>query len=187
MSGEPAPSIFHTWESITSHVMQSELAQNIRMVNVRNTSLLQIPEDERLFVLQREAVRLQSFVGYWDNNQAAVTAQACAAAGFYYIGPGDRVRCAFCINVLKLWDKGDIPLDEHRSAFPDCPFMMNPYSCGNIPLALDNQPLWSPAPDPFSTGTVIVIIMNDYQGPLGRTSLTNLFCTLCIMQHLRHP
>lgn len=34
-------------------------------------------------------------------------------AGFFYEGPGDKVRCFWCDGALELWDEGDNPWAEH--------------------------------------------------------------------------
>ncbi|XP_032765844.1 baculoviral IAP repeat-containing protein 3 isoform X2 [Rattus rattus] len=46
-----------------------------------------------------------------------------AKAGFYYIGPGDRVACFACDGKLSNWDRKDDALSEHRRHFPSCPFL----------------------------------------------------------------
>ncbi|XP_066227464.1 baculoviral IAP repeat-containing protein 3 [Saccopteryx leptura] len=46
-----------------------------------------------------------------------------AKAGFYYIGPGDRVACFACGGKLSNWEPDDDPLSEHLRHFPTCPFL----------------------------------------------------------------
>ena len=46
-----------------------------------------------------------------------------AKAGFYYIGPGDRVKCGFCGGKLKQWLREDNPIEEHVKHFPECTFV----------------------------------------------------------------
>jgi hypothetical protein len=41
-------------------------------------------------------------------------------AGLYYVGPGDRVKCAFCGGKLKNWLPKDSAIKEHIRHFPDC-------------------------------------------------------------------
>ncbi|XP_055970898.1 baculoviral IAP repeat-containing protein 2 [Sorex fumeus] len=48
-----------------------------------------------------------------------------ARAGFYYIGPGDRVACFACGGTLSNWEPKDDAMSEHRRHFPDCPFLEN--------------------------------------------------------------
>uniref|UniRef100_F7H9H2 Baculoviral IAP repeat containing 2 n=1 Tax=Callithrix jacchus TaxID=9483 RepID=F7H9H2_CALJA len=48
-----------------------------------------------------------------------------ARAGFYYIGPGDRVACFACGGKLSNWEPKDDAMSEHRRHFPNCPFLEN--------------------------------------------------------------
>ncbi|XP_053564837.1 baculoviral IAP repeat-containing protein 7 isoform X1 [Bombina bombina] len=66
-----------------------------------------------------EARRLRSFQGW----EGAVPAAELARAGFFYLGPGDRVQCFYCGGVLRCWEPGDRPQVEHYKFFPDCPFV----------------------------------------------------------------
>lgn len=43
-----------------------------------------------------------------------------ARAGFYYIGRGDEVRCAFCKVEIMNWKEGDDPEQEHDRWAPHC-------------------------------------------------------------------
>lgn len=56
-----------------------------------------------------------------------------ALAGFYYIGPGDDVRCHFCRILINRWEQGDDVFKEHRRWSPSCPLI-----CGeqtdNVPI-----------------------------------------------------
>ena len=64
--------------------------------------------------------RLNSFKTVeWDPDLTAQPFEL-AMAGFYYIGPRDRVRCYACHGTLRRWDKDDVPMIEHRSHFPHC-------------------------------------------------------------------
>ena len=45
------------------------------------------------------------------------------AAGLYYVGPGDRVQCAWCHGRLYQWEEGDSPFGEHAKHFPQCSFV----------------------------------------------------------------
>ncbi|KAM5246408.1 baculoviral IAP repeat-containing protein 3-like [Ctenodactylus gundi] len=48
-----------------------------------------------------------------------------AKAGFYYIGPGDRVACFACGGKLSNWEPKDDAMSEHLRHFPSCPFLEN--------------------------------------------------------------
>nr|XP_028581985.1 baculoviral IAP repeat-containing protein 2 isoform X1 [Podarcis muralis]XP_028581986.1 baculoviral IAP repeat-containing protein 2 isoform X1 [Podarcis muralis] len=46
-----------------------------------------------------------------------------AKAGFYYIGPADKVACFACGGQLSNWEPKDNAMSEHRRHFPNCPFV----------------------------------------------------------------
>ncbi|KAM9296578.1 baculoviral IAP repeat-containing protein 7 [Gastrophryne carolinensis] len=81
--------------------------------------------------MRRERRRLRSFFHKW---RGAVSPQLLARAGFFYVGPADRVRCFCCGGVLRSWEPGDHPAGEHRKFFPSCPFVLG-REVGNVPLA----------------------------------------------------
>jgi hypothetical protein len=43
-------------------------------------------------------------------------------AGFYYIGPFDKVKCAWCNGMLYNWEECDIPSKQHIKHFPQCEY-----------------------------------------------------------------
>ncbi|XP_055349362.1 E3 ubiquitin-protein ligase XIAP-like [Paramacrobiotus metropolitanus] len=47
-----------------------------------------------------------------------------AAAGFYYEGRDDCVRCFHCGGALYAWDKDDVPWEEHAWTYPKCPYLV---------------------------------------------------------------
>ncbi|XP_054837585.1 baculoviral IAP repeat-containing protein 7 [Eublepharis macularius] len=68
-----------------------------------------------------EERRLRTFQCWPDS--AAVSPADLAAAGFFFVGPGDRVKCFCCGGVLYEWVAEDDPIEEHRKFFPMCPFI----------------------------------------------------------------
>ena len=46
-----------------------------------------------------------------------VTPEKLAKAGFFFVGPWDRVQCAFCYGKLEKWVLGDEPAHEHKKHF----------------------------------------------------------------------
>lgn len=46
-----------------------------------------------------------------------------ARNGFYYLGRGDEVRCAFCKVEIMKWVEGDDPAKDHQRWAPQCPFV----------------------------------------------------------------
>ncbi|XP_033922466.1 baculoviral IAP repeat-containing protein 7 [Melopsittacus undulatus] len=71
--------------------------------------------------MRNEARRLRTF-RQWPAD-SPVSPQDLARAGFYYLGPGDEVRCFCCSGILKDWVPGDCPVAEHRKYFPSCKFI----------------------------------------------------------------
>uniref|UniRef100_A0A8C9QTE8 RING-type E3 ubiquitin transferase n=1 Tax=Scleropages formosus TaxID=113540 RepID=A0A8C9QTE8_SCLFO len=72
--------------------------------------------------MRREEERFRTFQN-WPSD-APVTAMDLAKAGFYFLGPGDKVQCFCCGGVLRYWVHGDSPLGEHKRHFPTCRFVL---------------------------------------------------------------
>ncbi|KAM4031695.1 baculoviral IAP repeat-containing protein 7 [Anomaloglossus baeobatrachus] len=81
--------------------------------------------------MRRESSRLRSFTMWLG--PSTLCPHDLARAGFYYVGPGDRVQCFCCGGVLRCWEPGDEPQGEHRKFFPSCPFVLG-REVGNIPI-----------------------------------------------------
>ncbi|XP_022903791.1 death-associated inhibitor of apoptosis 2 [Onthophagus taurus] len=58
-----------------------------------------------------------------------------AKAGFYYTGRNETVKCFSCEIEISGWEFGDPVqvMGKHRSSSPQCPFVLNQSTCGNIP------------------------------------------------------
>ena len=93
--------------------------------------------------MKREKARFLTYCNWPRDNP--IQPQYLAAAGFYFVGPYDRVKCAFCNNVLRNWVAGDDPMDEHAKYCPECPLVqganVSGRNVGNIPIENDNEPL----------------------------------------------
>lgn len=74
-----------------------------------------------LNVMRHEWARYGSFKDFPAESPAMPI--RLAAAGFYHIGPADRVQCFSCQMVHGGWKIGDIPLDIHRRLSPGCKFL----------------------------------------------------------------
>lgn len=59
-----------------------------------------------------------------------------AAAGFYYTGMDDRVRCFECGVEICRWLRGDNPMADHQRWQDRCRFVRK-VACGNVPLGVD--------------------------------------------------
>ncbi|KAK7884182.1 hypothetical protein WMY93_027305 [Mugilogobius chulae] len=81
--------------------------------------------------MRRERDRFQTFQN-WPSD-APVTSAGLARAGFFFLGPGDKVQCFCCGGILRCWVHGDCPVTEHKKHFPTCNFILG-RTVGNIPL-----------------------------------------------------
>lgn len=77
--------------------------------------------DNSNFVI--DSVRLKSFRIQWP--LTSPTPEDLAAAGFYYLGDEDIVRCAFCGIEARKWGKEDNPMILHEKWTPSCRFIIN--------------------------------------------------------------
>ncbi|XP_075032812.1 baculoviral IAP repeat-containing protein 7 isoform X3 [Mixophyes fleayi] len=77
-----------------------------------------------------EVNRLRTFTA-WPGS-STLCPHELARAGFFYLGPGDRVQCFCCGGVLRCWEPGDKPQNEHLKFFPSCPFVLG-REVGNVP------------------------------------------------------
>lgn len=71
--------------------------------------------------LDGKSDRLKTFHEQWK--LSSPTAEDLATAGFYYLGIGDRVRCAYCGIEIGQWEKEDKPLKLHKKWSPSCPHL----------------------------------------------------------------
>lgn len=79
-----------------------------------------------------EEQRLRTFRD-WPGN-AAVESSRIAQAGFYFTGPGLGVTCFSCGCHISDWNYGDQVMTRHRTINPNCAFVRDPSSSGNIPM-----------------------------------------------------
>ena len=73
--------------------------------------------------LRDESVRLSTFYDWPERVASIVDPRDLAKAGMFYTGQTDRVQCIYCRGYLRNWVQGDVPADEHRRLFPDCPLV----------------------------------------------------------------
>ncbi|XP_076658287.1 death-associated inhibitor of apoptosis 1-like [Halictus rubicundus] len=90
-----------------------------------------------------EQARLQSFEN-WPVPYI-IEPKRLAAAGFYYTGEGDKVRCFECRAEIYKWVKGDEPMVEHQRHSERCRFIRK-INCGNVPIGVDPNTVLSPRP-----------------------------------------
>ncbi|EFN85667.1 Apoptosis 2 inhibitor [Harpegnathos saltator] len=65
--------------------------------------------------------RLRTFVGWPTDHKQ--TPEMLSAAGFYYTGTQDQVRCFHCDGGLRNWEPKDDVWSEHARWFPTCTFV----------------------------------------------------------------
>ncbi|XP_039655272.1 baculoviral IAP repeat-containing protein 7 isoform X2 [Perca fluviatilis] len=103
-----------------------------RMTDDRSTMLRILEQPE----MRREVERLRTFQN-WPAD-APVTSGDLAKAGFFFLGPGDKVQCFCCGGILRCWVHGDSPATEHKRHFPTCSFILG-RAVGNIPLQVGSS------------------------------------------------
>ncbi|GFN95718.1 baculoviral iap repeat-containing protein 7-like [Plakobranchus ocellatus] len=105
------------------------------LLNGSNSSIQMRPRNTANSIreLYDEKIRLATFEGCWSKDYPVVV-KDLARAGFYYVGPGDRVKCAFCQKTLQSWERGDVAEQEHRLIYPNCPFVLGRCNEINIPI-----------------------------------------------------
>ena len=116
---------------ILVNLRRPQVASNSPTISLESlsstSSLLNSSGDMRF-----EQERLRSFA-HWPKSDM-IQPSDLARAGMYFIGPGDRVQCAFCKGKLEGWIRGDNPLEEHRKHFgARCRFMQGA-QVGNVPI-----------------------------------------------------
>lgn len=67
-----------------------------------------------------EVSRLESFLNW---SIPFISKFELARFGFYYVGPGDMVKCFFCRVEIGLWEPNDNVLSEHLRWSPYCPLL----------------------------------------------------------------
>ena len=70
----------------------------------------------------------------WATVNAQGHCRDLAKDGFYYLGPGDKVRCEFCNLEVYEWDDGDQVHEEHKRFNSKCPLhsLSTAGSTGNV-------------------------------------------------------
>ncbi|KAM6157814.1 LOW QUALITY PROTEIN: baculoviral IAP repeat-containing protein 2-like [Rhynchocyon petersi] len=116
------PSLSPTLEHSGSfHSSYSDLSPN--PINSRGVEdLAPLKTDPFSYAMSTEEAR---FLSYKMWPLTFLSPLDLARAGFYYIGPGDRVACFACGGKLSNWEPKDDAMSEHRRHFPNCPFLEN--------------------------------------------------------------
>jgi len=81
--------------------------------------------------MNSEINRLNTFQN-WD--VPFIDKHQLARFGFYYYGPGDLVRCAFCSVEIGMWEEGDdVLIDHFRWSSNTCPLIRG-LPTANVPI-----------------------------------------------------
>lgn len=89
-----------------------------------------------------EQARLQSYQN-WPISY--MEPEKLAAAGFYYTGEIDKVRCFECHVEICQWVEGDNPMVDHHRWSGRCRFIRK-IPCGNVPRGVDPTTIPPPTP-----------------------------------------
>lgn len=81
-----------------------------------------------------EQARLQSYQN-WPVPHI-IEPKKLAAAGFYYTGEGDKVKCFECHVEICQWVEGDNAMVDHQRWSARCRFIRK-INCGNVPIGVD--------------------------------------------------
>ncbi|XP_029649347.1 putative inhibitor of apoptosis isoform X3 [Octopus sinensis] len=114
----------YKFDSIPVFLYDETDGENAAAVNIPNTILETdsvIPKKETLNkneMLDMQK-RLDTFKNW--NRSTPVTPTDLAKSGFYFLGYGDAVKCAYCSVQLRNWKENDDVHEEHSCFSPTCP------------------------------------------------------------------
>ncbi|XP_031747014.1 uncharacterized protein LOC100492519 [Xenopus tropicalis] len=110
-------------EDFVEPVLETKLFPKIPSVNKYES---RGPPDRRDIDMHSKFKRYLSFkdvFGMFYRLRFTSRENKLAKAGFYYVGPRDRVRCFSCGGQLEMWEEWDFPLTRHQQTFPECPYL----------------------------------------------------------------
>lgn len=73
--------------------------------------------------LDREDVRVRTFLFWPKWTPQSLSRESLAKAGLYFTGDDDEVKCFECKVVIRSWKDGDVPLERHRLVSPHCSYL----------------------------------------------------------------
>ncbi|XP_024876349.1 baculoviral IAP repeat-containing protein 7-B-like isoform X1 [Temnothorax curvispinosus] len=108
-----------------------------------------------------ESTRRESFKNWpclW------IKPEKLAAAGFYYTGESDKVKCFECQIEICEWQVDDNPMADHQRWSGRCRFIRN-IPCGNVPIGTDPNTIPAPVPKGVDVCGPYGSIYMPYSGP----------------------
>ncbi|KAM0732848.1 Apoptosis inhibitor IAP [Formica fusca] len=108
-----------------------------------------------------ESARLESFKN-WPC--AWMKPEKLAAAGFYYIGDKDKVKCFECHVEICQWQPDDSPMVDHQRWSGRCRFIRN-VPCGNVPIGADPSTIPASVPKGIDVCGPYGTVYMPYSGP----------------------
>lgn len=102
----------------------------------KGTRVIQCGNTPRHPEFADEPKRVESFAG--KPRPEGQNINVIANAGYFYTGPGDKVRCFYCNGSLNHWSPMDEPWVEHAKFFPRCGFLRSKRDPGYIEVIQKN-------------------------------------------------
>lgn len=100
-----------------------------------------------------EENRLATFHEWPLAHGAVVSPSRIAKAGFFFTNRGLTVECFSCHATISEWNYGDQVMAKHRTLSPNCPFVLNPTTSGNVPTI--SQPITTVASTSTTTSDTL--------------------------------
>ena len=104
--------------------------------------IMKMPKEHRLSLMNHQVDREKTFYADWPHeNIPHLSGYELAKGGYYYMGRGDQVQCAFCHVIVENWEETDNPLIKHS----DCPLAQerNTENVKQVPVDITDQELAS--------------------------------------------
>ncbi|XP_033739618.1 E3 ubiquitin-protein ligase XIAP-like [Pecten maximus] len=131
---------FPTLHSVCTGVKMANASPMLDTLGGYFDRKLEYPESDDTCFMNYEFLRLKSFSN-WPRDNPVFTLRL-AAAGLYYVGNGQIVKCFQCDFVKERWQKGEVPFEAHKRFNPRCPFIDG--TCRtNVPVPIPDNNLSS--------------------------------------------
>ncbi|XP_057671931.1 death-associated inhibitor of apoptosis 2 [Diorhabda carinulata] len=99
--------------------------------------------------MNEEVHRLATF-SEWPTD-AEVSPERIAKAGFFSTKQGLEVECFSCHIKISEWNYGDQVMTRHIALNPECPFVLNPTTSGNVPIISPTNVPSTSSRNPYKT------------------------------------